>query len=143
MSIFSRLRKTEEKTEAKKQTTKTGATSDATKTAAKEKTNTTGTTQQNRSPKNNLAHRVLLQPVITEKATLTGTYIFAVADATNKVEVKKAIYAVYGVTPASVRVMNVRGKAKVWSSRYGKQKDWKKAIVRLKKGETINVYQGT
>lgn len=90
-----------------------------------------------------LAHRVLLRPVITEKATLSGTYIFEVHPSTNKSEVKKAIHEVYGVTPAHVRVINVSGKQVRWNSRSGKRSDWKKAIVRLPKGQTINVYEGT
>lgn len=86
---------------------------------------------------------VLVRPVVTEKATVTGTYIFEVRPNANKQEVAKAITQLYGVTPASVRVMNVRGKVVRWQQSYGKRKNWKKAIVRLKKGETMSVYQGT
>ncbi len=86
---------------------------------------------------------VLIRPVVTEKATTTGTYLFEVQPNANKQEVAKAIQQIYGVTPKSVRVMNVRGKVVRWQQSYGKRKNWKKAIVQLKKGETMNVYQGT
>ncbi len=89
------------------------------------------------------AHRVLIQPIITEKATITGTYVFQVDANANKNEVKKAIHRVYGITPLHVRIINVKGKAVRWNYRSGQQKSWKKAIVRLPKGETINVYEGT
>lgn len=87
--------------------------------------------------------RVLLRPVITEKNTLNGTYAFQVAPSANKNEVMKAVEAIYGVAPVSVRVINVIGKT-VRSAKTGegKRKDWKKAIVRLPAGKTINVYEG-
>ncbi len=85
---------------------------------------------------------VLVRPIITEKATLTGTYIFEIARDSNKSEVKKAVKKKYGATPVKVRVMNVTGKSVRWKGEIGTQKSWKKAIVRLKKGETINVYEG-
>ena len=86
---------------------------------------------------------VLIRPVVTEKATVTGIYLFEVQPNANKQEVAKAIKQLYGVTPKSVRVMNVRGKVVRWQQSYGKRKNWKKAIVQLKKGETLSVYQGT
>lgn len=89
------------------------------------------------------AYKVLIQPLITEKATVTGTYQFAVAENATKPEIKKAIQQVYGVTPVKVNIMNVTGKKVRWNWREGQRKSWKKAIVRLKSGETINVYEGT
>lgn len=89
------------------------------------------------------AYKVLLEPIITEKATVTGTYLFAVATNATKPEIAKAVQQVYGVKPKSVRVMNVAGKSVRWNWREGQRKNWKKAIVRLNAGETINVYEGT
>lgn len=89
------------------------------------------------------AYKVLLHPIITEKATVTGTYQFAVAPNATKPEIKKAVQQVYGVTPSKVNVINVTGKEVRWNYRAGQRKNWKKAIVRLKSGETINVYEGT
>lgn len=89
------------------------------------------------------AYKVLIEPIITEKATVTGTYLFAVALNATKPEIAKAVQQVYGVKPKSVRVMNVAGKSVRWNMREGQRKNWKKAIVRLNAGETINVYEGT
>lgn len=90
------------------------------------------------------AHRILIEPLVTEKATLTGAYYFRVHPDANKSEVAKAIEKVYGVKPKTVRMMNVLGKkVRTNSRKKGKRANWKKAIVRLKSGETINVYEGT
>lgn len=89
------------------------------------------------------ATSVLLRPIVTEKATLTGTYFFEVDPKTNKNEVKKAVESVYGVKPESVRIMNIRGKIVRMNYQQGKRKNWKKAVVKLPKGQTINVYEGT
>lgn len=90
------------------------------------------------------AYAVLIEPLVTEKATMTGTYYFRVSRSANKSEIAKAIEAVYKVKPLSVRVMNMAGK-KVRSGQKqpGQRSDWKKAIIRLKAGETMNVYEGT
>jgi len=87
-------------------------------------------------------YTVIKKPIITEKATVNGTYMFEVAPSATKAEVKKAIISVYGVTPKQVRMMKVKGKQVRWNYRMGKRKDWKKAIVQLKQGEIINVYEG-
>ncbi|MFH1426196.1 MAG: 50S ribosomal protein L23 [Candidatus Kerfeldbacteria bacterium] len=87
--------------------------------------------------------KVLMRPLITEKATMTGTYVFEVAPETNKAEVRKEVKRVYGVEPMHVRMMNVGGKVVRMNNREGQRKSWKKAIVRLPKGEAINVYEGT
>lgn len=91
------------------------------------------------------AYRVLVKPLITEKVTELGEfnkYGFEVSVNTNKTEVAKAIKEVYGVTPISVNIMNMRGKRVRFGRTMGKKKDWKKAIITLKKGEKIEVYQG-
>ena len=91
------------------------------------------------------AYRILVKPLITEKASDIGVmnkYIFEVSRDANKIEVAKAIKEVYGIKPTSVNILKVKGK-KVRSGRImGKKKDWKKAIVTLGKGETIKVYEG-
>lgn len=91
------------------------------------------------------AYRVLVKPLITEKITDLGVfnkYGFVVANNANKIEIKKAIKEVYGVKPIAVNMINMKGK-KVRSGRVsGKKKDWRKAIITLKKGEKIEIYQG-
>jgi large subunit ribosomal protein L23 len=60
----------------------------------------------------------------------------------NKVEVKKAIRVIYKVDPVSVNIANFSGKKVRYGRRSGKTKDWKKAIVTLKSGDKIQVYEG-
>ena len=91
---------------------------------------------------------ILIKPVITEKATKDSEemdrYTFEVSMRTNKVEIKKAVEAAYGVSVEKVRTMNVRPDRK---SRYtksgvlsGKTNAIKKAIVQLAEGDTIDFY---
>ena len=91
------------------------------------------------------AYQVLVKPVITEKAAHFGTenkYVFAVAVDANKIEVAKAINEVYGIKPVDINIINVRGKKVRYGKKYGQRKGWKKAIVTLPAGKTINIYEG-
>lgn len=91
------------------------------------------------------AYKVLVKPLVTEKGAhfaTEGKYLFEVAADTNKVEIKKAIEDVYGIKPTDVNVMNVLGKSKRFGRIKGKRKDWKKAVITLPEGKTINVYEG-
>jgi large subunit ribosomal protein L23 len=87
---------------------------------------------------------VLANPRITEKATLhgmSGVYTFDVPISAGKNEIKKAVQALYKVTPRMVRVVRIRAKVKR-SARTGKTgmtSAGKKAYVYLKKGETIEI----
>jgi large subunit ribosomal protein L23 len=90
-------------------------------------------------------HRVLVSPLITEKATNLTTenkYVFIVDRDANKIAVAKAIQAVYGVSPVSVNIVNVSGKRVSRGRIRGQRNDWRKAIVTLKKGESIKIYEG-
>ncbi|MDD3285738.1 MAG: 50S ribosomal protein L23 [Patescibacteria group bacterium] len=91
------------------------------------------------------AFRVLVKPLITEKATELSAhnqYAFVISRAANKIEVAKAIQAVYGVKALSVNIISMKGKAVTRGRIKGQRKDWKKAIVTLKKGESIKIYEG-
>lgn len=88
------------------------------------------------------AYKVLIKPLITEKATATGTYLFAVDPGTNKQEIKKAVRIVYGVTPRKVNVVNFGGKQVRWGRAQGSTKAWKKAIVYLEEGDKIDTFEG-
>jgi large subunit ribosomal protein L23 len=91
---------------------------------------------------------ILIKPIITEKATndseLNNRYTFQVNVKSNKVEIKKAVEAAYGVSVEKVRTINVRPDR---STRYtkagiqhGKTNAVKKAIVQLADGESIDLY---
>ncbi len=91
------------------------------------------------------AYRVLIRPLITEKGAKmadTGKYLFEVAMDANKIEIAKAIEELYDVYPKSVNIIKMKGKVKRYGRYTGKRKDWKKAIVTLPKGKTINIYEG-
>ncbi len=91
------------------------------------------------------AHKVLVKPLITEKAADLGhlnKYVFMVDVDANKVEVAKAILAIYGVKPTSVNIINNKGKQITRGRIAGRRKDWRKAIVTLPKGKSISIYEG-
>lgn len=91
------------------------------------------------------AYRVLVRPLISEKATtdeMRGKYTFTVDIHATKEDIKKAIDMVYGVRPTSVRTAIFEGKRKRFGLIRGKRSDWKKAIVELPKGRTINIHEG-
>lgn len=92
-----------------------------------------------------LAFKILLKPLITEKATALvsqNKYAFKVADNSNKVIIAKAIKGLYGVEPIAVNIINERGKRLTYGRTRGKKSNWKKAIVTLKPGDKIEIYEG-
>ena len=91
------------------------------------------------------AYKVLLTPLVTEKSTHqahNSVYTFKVAPGTNKIEITKAIKALYNVDVDNVNILNVRGKIKQAGAKLGKRKDYKKAFVTLAKGQKISVFEG-
>ncbi len=91
------------------------------------------------------AYKVLLQTAVSEKAANaenSGQYTFKVAVNSNKEQIKDAVETVYGVRPKKVRTMNMEGKTVRFGTRFGRRKEWKKAIVILPKGKTINIHEG-
>ena len=88
------------------------------------------------------AYRALKTPQVTEKATgLVGQnqYVFKVWPRTNKVETKKAIEDLYGVDVVSVKIINVPRKRRRLGKISGWRKGYKKAIVKIKEGQKIEV----
>ncbi len=91
---------------------------------------------------------ILIKPIITEKATrnseLNNCFTFQVNTKANKVEIKKAVEAAYGVSVEKVRTMNVRPdrstKFTKTGIQHGKTNAVKKAIVQLAEGDTIDLY---
>jgi len=85
---------------------------------------------------------ILLSPHVTEKAAIIGEssnqYIFRVVTDATKPEVKKAVEKMFEVEVDAVRVVNVKGKTKRTGNRMGQRKNWKKAYVRVKAGQTID-----
>jgi large subunit ribosomal protein L23 len=88
--------------------------------------------------------RLLLKPHVSEKAASSakGVYVFDVPRSANKVEIRKAVEALYNVKVESVRTIRGIGKKLKRGKIQGRRADWKKALVSLKKGQTIDVYEG-
>lgn len=90
-------------------------------------------------------HRVLVQPLLTEKITglreKTNTVGFVVHPEANRVQIKQAVEALLKVKVEKVNIMNVRGKVKRLGRFSGKRSDWKKAFVTLKEGEKLEMYE--
>lgn len=89
-----------------------------------------------------IAPRVLLRALVTEKSTRMGAenaYVFAVPRETTKGQVKEAVRALYGIMPASVNMVRVRGKDMRFGRHRGQEKDWKKAMVTLPLGKSISI----
>lgn len=92
-----------------------------------------------------MAARVIVRPLQTEKIAehmAMGQYVFEVTEGATKNEVKKAVKAMYNVDPVKVRMINVRGKMVRFGRTYAKRKNWRKAIVSLKQGDSIEVFEG-
>lgn len=91
---------------------------------------------------------ILIKPIITEKATKdaeeNNIFGFVVNPKANKVEIKKVVEATYGVSVTSVRTMNVRPDRKTRHTKTGvqtgKTNAYKKAIVQVAEGDTIDFY---
>lgn len=88
---------------------------------------------------------VLLKPLLTEKITAMrekGNKVgFLVRRDANRIEIKQAVESVLKVRVERVHVMNVMGKLKRLGRFAGKRPDWKKAIVTLKAGEKLEMYE--
>ena len=87
---------------------------------------------------------VMLTPKISEKAiTLAerGTYIFEVPITTNKIEVARAVEAAFKVNVTAVNMLVSKGKLKRFRQIHGRQKDVKKAIVTVKRGQKISLFE--
>ena len=85
---------------------------------------------------------LVFQPIVTEKATsLTqyNQYTFEVPLKASKPELKKAVEELFKVNVLTVNTLRVAGKKKVFKGRLGQRSDYKKAIFRLKPGQTIDV----
>lgn len=91
----------------------------------------------------NLYYSVLKRPLVTEKSTvltdIRNQYTFEIAANATKSEVRKAIETLFDVSVKSVNVMNVPGKLKRILGRPGRTSGWRKAIVTLAEGDSIDI----
>jgi large subunit ribosomal protein L23 len=91
-------------------------------------------------------YHVIKRPLITEKGMRSNeaqnTVVFRVDPRANKVQVKKAVEALFQVKVLRVNTLNMQGKKKRVRFREGKKSDWKKAYVTLREGDTITFFEG-
>lgn len=89
--------------------------------------------------------KVLVRPLVTEKSAIaegSGKYSFVVAKSASKDQIKSAVAEIYGVKPESVNVSNTQGRQVRFGRTMGRRSDYKKAIVTLPKGKTIDIHAG-
>ena len=91
-------------------------------------------------------YRIIQKPLVTEKSTQLqedGNWVaFQVNPAANKIQIKNAIEKIFSVTVIQVNTVNVRGKSKRFGKNVGVSKNWKKAMLRLKDGDKIEMFEG-
>lgn len=90
---------------------------------------------------------VVVKPLLTERGThlkeTHNKFLFEVAKSSNKLEVKRAVEHLFNVKVGEVRTVSMRGKRKRLGSKpAGRRADWKKAIVTLLPGHTIEFFEG-
>ncbi len=88
---------------------------------------------------------VLRKPVVSEHSMALleeNKYTFYVDPAANKIEIKNAVEEIFNVTVLNVNTMNVKGKEKRMGRYVGRTANRKKAIVKLKAGDKIEIFEG-
>lgn len=91
------------------------------------------------------AYAIVLSPLVTEKSTMGSEYnqiTFRVALKATKPEIKAAVEKLFSVEVKSVNTLRQRGKTKRFRGHKGKRSDYKKAIVSLAEGQSIDVTTG-
>lgn len=88
---------------------------------------------------------IIRKVLITEKGTVLREtqqqYFFEVARDANKIEIKRAVEKVFNVKVDTVQTMHMRGKVKRQGRWAGRRSDWKKAIVKLKPDQKIELFE--
>ncbi len=89
------------------------------------------------------ARDIIRRPVVTEKSNIQmgdGCYTFAVDPRANKNQIREAIEEIFEVRVESVHTMRVLGKMRRMGVHQGRQPSWKKAVVKLKEGHKIDLF---
>jgi large subunit ribosomal protein L23 len=94
------------------------------------------------------AFSTILRPVVSEKSTVLGDqgkYIFEVAPTANKIQIKQAVEAAFAnkkVQVSAVNILHVAGKVRRRGRSVGMTRSWKKAIVTLRAGQRLDLFEG-
>lgn len=91
-------------------------------------------------------HETIVRPLITEKTSAAyqdrGEYAFEVHPDASKTQIRAAIEDLFGVKVTGVWTANQRGKEKRVGRTAGRRPNWKKAIVKLREGDSIEIFEG-
>jgi large subunit ribosomal protein L23 len=93
----------------------------------------------------NIAHKILLENLISEKATMLAAhnkYVFKVDKRAGKFQIKEAVEGYYGVQVVSVNTIKISPKKRIHGRTIGWKKGFKKAVVTLREGDTIAAVEG-
>ena len=91
------------------------------------------------------ARDILIRPIVTEKSTALmeqGKYTFRVPLAATKIQIRQAVEQIFKVKVQAVNTRRYEGKLKRMGRTQGRRSDWKKAVVTLKPGEAIELFEG-
>ena len=94
------------------------------------------------------AFSTIIRPVVSEKSTILGDqgkYIFEVAPTANKIDIKRAVELAFAnkkVQVSSVNIVHVSGKVRRRGRSVGRTRSWKKAIVTLRAGQRLDLFEG-
>ena len=89
--------------------------------------------------------QILLAPIVSEKSyagTSVGKYTFRVHEDAHRTQVRQAVEQLFDVEVARVNILKVQPKPKRRGTRRGVRPGWKKAVVQIRKGEQIEIFQG-
>lgn len=91
------------------------------------------------------ASQVIIRPVVSEKSYVLSSanrYTFRVHPGAHKTQIRQAVQELFGVHVIDVRTLSVKSKPKRRAGISGRTRTWKKAIVQLREGEQIPIFQG-
>jgi large subunit ribosomal protein L23 len=89
--------------------------------------------------------QVVIRPVVSDKSyqlATIGKYVFRVHADAHKTQIRQAVESLFDVHVVDVRTLSVKSKPKRRGAVRGRTRSWKKAIVQLRPGESIPIYQG-
>ncbi len=88
---------------------------------------------------------IILKPLVTEKGSKLreegNKYLFSVLPDANKIDIKRAVQEIFNVKVKDVQTIIVHGKVKRMGAFQGKRPDWKKAVVTLEEGQSIDLFE--
>ena len=88
--------------------------------------------------------QVIIRPVVSEKSFVlaeAGKYTFRVHDKAHKTQIRQAVEELFDVKVTGVRTVSVKSKPKRRGVHSGRTRSWKKAIVQVREGDTIPIFQ--